>query len=107
MAVYLTKGRYSNDGNYDNYIERFGLLKTAAAKEVGLLLGVNEKTIHKWKAEFHLKGGDFSETSQGKYSRYVIVDDEEYKDTALKWIRENPTVKGKPNLTALLDFVNG
>ena len=80
--------------------ERFGLLKTAAAKEVGLLLGVNEKTIRKWKAEFYLKGGAFSETSQGKYSRYVVVDDEEYKDTALKWIRENATVKGKPNLTA-------
>ena len=76
------------------------MLKTAAAKEVGLLLGVNEKTIRKWKAEFHLKGGVFSETSQGKYSRYVVVDDEEYKDTALKWIRENATVKGKPNLTA-------
>ena len=39
----------------DNYIERFGLLKTSAAKE-GLLLGINEKTIRRWKAEFHLKG---------------------------------------------------
>ena len=85
---------------YDNYIERFGLLKTAAANEVGLLLGINEKTIRRWKAEFHLKGGVFSETSQGKYSRYVVVDDEEYKDIALKWIRENSNVKGKPNLTA-------
>ena len=28
---------------YDNYIERFGLLKTAAANEVGLLIGTNEK----------------------------------------------------------------
>ena len=85
---------------YDNYIERFDLLKTAAAKEVDLLLGINGKTIRKWKAEFRLKGGVFSETSQGKYSRYVVVGDEEYKDIALKWIRENATVKGKPNLTA-------
>ena len=85
---------------YDNYIERFGLLKTAAAKEVGLLLGINEKTIRKWKAEFYSRGGVFSETSQGRYSRYIPIDDEEYKDTALKWIRENATVKGKPNLTA-------
>ena len=85
---------------YNNYIERFGLLKAAVAKEVGLLLDVNEKTIRKWKAEFHLKGGVFSETSQGKHAQYVVVDDDEYKDTALKWIRENATVKGKPNLTA-------
>lgn len=42
---------------YDNYIERFGLLKTAAAKEVGPLLGINEKTIRTWKAEFCSKGG--------------------------------------------------
>ena len=87
---------------YDNYVERFGLLKTAAAKEVGLLLGVNEKTVRKWRAEFYLNGGVFSETSQGKHSRYIVVDDEEYKDIALKWIRENAVVKGKPNLTATM-----
>ena len=30
---------------HDNYVERFGLTMTAAAGEVGQLLGVNEKTI--------------------------------------------------------------
>ena len=43
---------------YDYYLERFGMLKTAAAKEVGLLLGINEKKKkRKWRAEFRLNGG--------------------------------------------------
>ena len=42
---------------YDYYLERFGLLKTAAAKEEGLLLGINvKKTNCKWRAEFRLNG---------------------------------------------------
>jgi len=85
---------------YHNYRERFGLLKTAAAKEVSLLLGVNEKTIRMWRAEFLSSKGCFNDSTKGKYSRYVVIDDEEYKGIALKWIRENATVKGKPNLIA-------
>lgn len=52
------------------------------------------------RQSFVQRGGVFSETSQGRYSRYVVVNDEEYKNVSLNWIRENATVKGKPNLTA-------
>ena len=34
---------------YDNYVTRFGLRKTAAAVEVGLNLGVSDKTIRIWR----------------------------------------------------------
>lgn len=37
---------------YDNYISRFGLLKTAAAVEVGLNLGVSNKTVQLWRRDF-------------------------------------------------------
>ena len=30
---------------YDNYVEQLGLQKTEAAREVGLFLGVNDKTV--------------------------------------------------------------
>ena len=33
---------------YYNYVTRFGLRKTAAAVEVGLNLGVSDKTIRIW-----------------------------------------------------------
>ena len=108
MAVYLTKRRHSNDGN-DDISQLQGKIWSAqtAAKEVSLLLGVNEKTIRMWRAEFLSNKGCFGDTAKGKYSRYV-VDDEEYKDIALRWIRENAIVKGKPNLTAtgLCEWLN-
>ena len=37
---------------------------------------------------------------RGSIPGWFVVDDEEYKDIALRWIRENAIVKGKPNLTA-------
>ena len=69
---------------YDNYIKRFGLLKTAAAAEVGLVLGITERS-----------GGKFSEYQREKYERYIIISDEEYKEMALAWIRANASVKGR------------
>ena len=85
---------------YDNYINWFGLLQTKAAEEVALLLNTNEKTIRRWRADWVANNGFFSESTQGKYKSYSVVEDEEYRDLALKWIRENASKKGKPNLTA-------
>jgi len=59
-----------------------------------------KKTIRMWRAEFLSNKGCFGDSAKGKYSRYVVVDDEEYKDIALRWIRENAIAKWKPNLTA-------
>ena len=87
---------------YDNYITRFGLLQTKAAEEGALLLGTNEKTIRRWRSDWIANSGSFSQSSRGKYERYVVVDEEEYRDKALKWIRENASSKGKPNLTATM-----
>ena len=94
---------------YDNYINRFGLTKTGAAKEVGLLLGISEKTVRIWRKDFLSNDGDFNEDSRGSYDRCVIVMDEEYRDTTLEWIRGHASVKGKSNMT-VFDFcswVNG
>ena len=85
---------------YDSYIERFGLLQTKAAAEVALLLGINEKTVRRWRYDWIDNKGSFSESSKGKYKRYIVIDDEEYRDKALKWIRDNASAKRKPNMTA-------
>lgn len=77
---------------YDSYIKRFGL-QTKAAEEVALLRGVNEKTIRQLRYDWIDNNGSFS-------ARYIAIDDEEYHDKALKWIRENASAKGKPNMTA-------
>ena len=60
---------------YDNYLQ-----KTEAAREVGLFLGVNDKTVRLWRREFLC---EFSEDSRGKYVRYQVTFDEDYRDKAL------------------------
>ena len=85
---------------FDSYIARFGLLQTKAAEEVALLLGINEKTVRRWRYDWITNKGTFSESNKGKYKRYVVIEDEEYCDKALKWIRDNASAKGKPNMTA-------
>jgi len=77
-----------------------GLIKTAAAVEVGLNLGVSDKTVQLWCRDLITNGGEFSEYQQGKYECYIIIDNEEYKEMALTWIRLNTSVKGRPNMTA-------
>ena len=83
---------------YDNYVDKFKLLKTAAAAEVSSLLGMSERTVRKWRKDFISNGGEFSEYRRGKYQRYVILEDEEYKEMA---VRANNNVKGRPNMTAV------
>ena len=85
---------------YDNYINKFKQLKTAAAAEVASVLGICEKTVRQWRKDFVANGGEFSEYQRGKYERYVILADEEYKEMAVTWIRANNNVKGRPNMTA-------
>ena len=52
-----------------NYIKRFGLTKTGAAKEVGLLLGLSDRTVRLWRKDFLTNDGNFSEDGWGKYDR--------------------------------------
>ena len=54
---------------YDNYRERFGLVKTDAAKEVGLCLGVSDKTVRIWRKTFLTNSGHFLPDKRGKYPR--------------------------------------
>ena len=53
----------------DNLIDRFDMTTLGAAKEVGLLLGHNDKTICTWQRDFYNNGGHFTESLQGKHSR--------------------------------------
>ena len=48
---------------YDNYVNRMSLQKTEVAKEVGLFLGVSDKTVKLWRKEFMCNDGAFSEDS--------------------------------------------
>ena len=61
----------------DTFMIRFGLTAVGAAKEAGLLLQVNEKTVRTWKKDFYSNDGSFSDSKQGKHCRPFVLDDEE------------------------------
>lgn len=58
-----------------------------AAKEVGLLLDSNEKTIRTWRQDFYSNHGQFTESRQGKHTCQFILDDEELRQKAAQWVR--------------------
>ena len=70
----------------DNYVVCFGLTKTNAAKEVALLLGLNEKTVRTWRQDFSINKGQFSEYQRGTHARYTILRDEEYTGLAMECV---------------------
>lgn len=92
----------------DTFIQQFGLTVVAAAKETGLLLGPNEKTVRSWRKDFYHNQGEFSESKQGKHSRPFVLDDEGCRRKASQWVRCNASVNGKPNMTAAAfrEYVN-
>ena len=52
----------------DTFIDRFNLTTLGAANEVGLLLGLNEKTVRTWRRDFYSNRGRFTESKQGRHS---------------------------------------
>ena len=56
----------------DTFRIRFGLTDVAAAKEAGLVVGFNEKTICMWRNNFYECKGGFSDSVQGKQPSVCI-----------------------------------
>ena len=101
MAIVVNDDEYTYDTDYDEKLTRedmsaiysdwvkeikrinkqkmtMSLQKIEAAKEVGLILGVSNKTFRLWRKEFMYNGGKFSEDSRGKHVRYQVIFDEDY-----------------------------
>ena len=79
----------------NSLMDRFNMTTVDAAKEVGLLLDHNEKTICTWRQDFYNNHGQFTESRQGKHTRQFILDDEKLQRKAAQWVRANSTVKGR------------
>ena len=74
---------------------------TEAAELIGRAIGKSDRTIREWKKTFNANRGSFPDTLQGKYQRDGILwQNEDLNKRAVKYVRENAVVKGKPNLTA-------
>ena len=75
--------------------------ETEAAELTGMMIGKSDKTIREWRTNFLQSGGEVPESKQGHYQRTgVLWRNENLNKKATRYIRDNASVKGKPNLTA-------
>ena len=123
MAIVVSDDEYTYDKDYDEKLTRedisaicsdwvreikrinkqkmaMSLQKIEAAKEVGLILEVGNKTVRLWRKEFMYNSGKFSEDSRGKHVRYQVIFDEHNCHKALDWVFSYSSVKGKLNIVA-------
>jgi hypothetical protein len=75
---------------------RWKLLRTSAPLEAAYVLGLNEKTVRKYRDEFFGNRAS-SKRRKGGSTR---VNDEDIRLKASMWVREHAYRKGEPNMTA-------
>ena len=82
------------------FVKHHGMKLTTSAELVASVIGKNEKTVRRWRTALIQNKGDLPESKQGKYERKgVLWHNEELNQMATKYIRNNSSVKGKPNMT--------
>ena len=80
--------------------KRTNMKSTAAALEVALITGFNEKTICGYRKEFFENHGTFRHESRRKYKRFCLFNEKTLRLQAVMWIRENAVRKGAPKRVA-------
>lgn len=89
-------------------VKYFKLGSTRAAEIAGMMIGRSDKSIRSWKSRF-IETGEIPDCKQGKYQRSGILwSNESLNKKAIKYIRLNNNVKGKPNLTvhSFCEYIN-
>ena len=68
--------------------------------------GFSERSVRSYQKE--LFENKIKESRQGKQERLLVLSDEDLRESVTKWVRDNASKKGKPNMTALdfCDYVN-
>ena len=80
--------------------KQLGLGETRAAELTGMMIGKSERAVREWRKDFLENDGEIPEGKQGRYQRSgVMWSSEDLNKKATRYIRENASVKGQPNLT--------
>ena len=86
----------------------YGASVSQSDANIASTFNVTERTIRNWRREFIENDSVITETLRGKYTRPTLWQNEELNAEATKYIRENASIPGKPNLTTqqFCDWVN-
>ena len=72
------------------------------------IIGFAERTVRGYWKEFVENSFKFQDSQQGKWERHLILNDENLRKRASKWVCENACIKGAPNMTTAMfcEYVN-
>lgn len=80
--------------------KHLNLGETRSAEFAGLMIGRSDRTVREWRSYFYNNDGEIPDCKQGKYQRSgVLWSSEDLNTKAIKYVRNNSSVKGRPNLT--------
>ena len=91
-----------------NLVNLMNVTVTKAAEYVGIMLNKSERTVRQWHSDFR-EYGYILDSKQGTYQRTGILwSNESLNKKVTQYVRENASVKGRPNLTkhSLCQWIN-
>ena len=82
------------------FSKHFKMQATEGAQLAAHIVGKNEKTVRRWRTAVIRNKGKLPKTQQGRYVRKgVLWQNEELCKMAKKYVQNNSSVKGRPNMT--------
>lgn len=86
------------------FSKHMSMQATESAKLAAKIVGRNERSVRRWRDAIVKKKGILPKSEQGRFRRQGIVwQNEELCEIARKYVQNNSSVRGKPNMTAF-DF---
>ena len=84
-----------------NLALHFQLSYTKAAEMAAVMVKITDRTVRQWRSDLIINDGIMPSTKQRKYlGTGILWKNEELNKKASDYVRVNPNVKGKPNMTA-------
>ena len=80
----------------------FSFTETKATECAAFMVKKSDRTVIRWRSALINNNGVLSESEQGRYQRSgVLWENEELNKKAVEYVRDNVSVKGRPNLTTV------
>ena len=80
----------------------FSFTENKATEYVASMMKKSDRTVRRWRSALINNDGVLPESEQGRYQRSdVLWQNEELNKKAVEYVRDNVSVKGRPNLTTV------
>ena len=85
-----------------HFMHAFSFTETKATECAASMVKKSDRTVRRWRSALINNDGVLPESEQGRYQRSgVLWQNEELNKKAVEYVRDNVSVKGRPNLTTV------